>query len=301
MAEVQKMRRRPATIEKRKRWSARSQRSFLQQRELETQGEKCQWLIRFTKEKIAKLEQGKERQLKGSLGDDQWSAIALESTLRGLEDENRNLAAYEERLTLLRSETAKLVGSTRSQARKRAKAQDSLALLVRGRLEKDGLVERAIERLRALLQERAKLTAKIAQGAAAIDLTIDPGRGLDARRFDELLELLPVGMAVASARWARWFLGEEKGGRPDVVSADYLVVPETLASPGFYRRGDKITVSQEQVRSLPGGEHPAANAKLAEERATSTAPTDGNPEAALTEDYGDLLARMTAGTTSPGT
>jgi hypothetical protein len=93
--------------------------------------------------------------------------------------------------------------------------------------------------------------------ANTIELARD---GLDAERLDGLLVSLPAEVYSASERWADWCLGREKDAKTYVVTDDFLAIPETLASAGVYRFGDRVELSADQARDLLREDRPNRSA-----------------------------------------
>ena len=90
--------------------------------------------------------------------------------------------------------------------------------------------------------------------AKAIDLSHD---GLDAERFDNLLASLPAELYPASERWTARFLGQPQDAKAYIVRDGRLVLQESVASCGLYRRGDKIELDEDQGHDLMRQDRPA--------------------------------------------
>jgi hypothetical protein len=236
-------------------YSLRSQRSLLREVELSADLRKCEGLVGYTERRIAELEEDKARQLKGSLSHDGMDRLVLARTLEQLESENRIVIPYREQRDQIQAEIDKL-GASPAQAAERAERHRYLAKLAADRVQKDQLVEGALNGLRRLLKERGELTGKMLKGAEAADFTVDDD-GLDARRFDELLAALPGELALSSEHWLEWFLGKGESLKTYVVRDKSLTVPETLANPGVVHFGDRIELRQDQARELLRNDRPA--------------------------------------------
>jgi hypothetical protein len=240
-----------------KEFSARSQRTLREEQKLRAQLARCESEIARHEREIHKLEESKQRQLKASVegGYAQW----LGRTLEELEDRKRQVAAFREQQTLLRSEIARLA-PTPASAIERAERQNRLLQLAEERLKKDELADGALRALRHLLEERAQLTAKMLKAAEAADLTIGEDR-LDSVRCEQLLAYLPEELLPGSERWHAWFIGKQEDAKPYVVVVDELVLPESLAHAGFYHFGDKLELADSEASELLSGICPLGKAR----------------------------------------
>jgi hypothetical protein len=180
------------------RYSLRSQRTVLEEDRLRGNLEKIDGLMRFTEKKIGELEKDKAHTLRG-IPDENVNQTFLSFTLHALEDNRRKLAAYKEERASAEKIIAE-VAPTPAQATERAERQNYLANLTGERMQKDRLIEGALNAFRRLLKERAELTAKMTKAAEAADFTVGDD-GLDGRRFDELVLSLPEGLVARSERW----------------------------------------------------------------------------------------------------
>jgi len=260
-------------------YSSRSQRSLLEEDRLRGNLEKIDGLIRHTERKIADLEKDKARTL-AQIPTGKVNQTFLSFTLEALEDNGRKLAAYKEERASAEKVIANLAPSP-AQAAERAERQNYLANLAAERLQKDRLVEGALNGFRRLLKERAELTAKMLKAAEAVDFTVGDD-GLDGRRFDDLLGLLPGQLAASSERWAQWVLAKGESLKSYIVRDEVLTIPETLAHHGVLRFGDRVDLNEDQVRDLLRKDRPAR---------TQTAPWRHLPPSIMTvEDYGEVLA-----------
>ena len=231
-------------------FSPRSQRSLIYEKGLRDKLAKCDAHIGSLERKIREGEESKARQLKCVVEGRTRNAHVLPLRLRALEDFNLEVAAFREQRTQIQSEIAALA-PTPASAAERAERQRHLARIAAERLEKDRLAEGALKGLRRLLEERAQLTAKMAEAAQAADFTASDDN-LDARRFEELLASLPGGLAAESECWLAWFTGKEEGLKPYAVVVDQAgsLEPESLASAGFYIFGEMVRLTDQEASKL---------------------------------------------------
>lgn len=232
-------------------WSTRSRHSFEEQHTLQQEIAHLDLSVRNVEKNISELEKMKARKLK------MRNRPFFADTLRELEDENRVLAAYKKQRAEFQSASDKL-GQVDARALKaRQEQQARFAALISERLERDRKAEILLQNLQAVLAERAEVTAKMAECAAALDLTIDSDADtVDTRRFDELRSALPAELAVSSERWAGWFTGTS-GLKPYIVRDARLVVRETLKSAGVYYFGETVELTDEEARELLREDRPA--------------------------------------------
>ena len=231
-------------------FSPRSQRVLIFEKGLRAKLAKCEARIGYLERKIREGEQTKTRQMKCVVEGKTQNTQYLGDMLRALEDSNREVSAFREQRTQIQSEIAALA-PTPASAAERSERQRYLARLAAERLEKDRLAEGALKGLRRLLEERAQLTAKMADAAQAADFMIADDN-LDAQRFDELLASLPEGVAAESERWLAWFTGKEEGLKSYAVVVDQAerLEPETLACAGFHGFGETVQLTDREASQL---------------------------------------------------
>ena len=127
-----------------------------------------------------------------------------------------------------------------AQAAQRAKQQGELAALVMERFTKDAAIDAALQKFRKALQERAALTAQMVELAGRLEFAATAD--FDAGRFAALLDSLPAELSRKSHAWVNWFLradGYEKEFRT-LSAVRAVVLAETLACPGVFRRGECV-------------------------------------------------------------
>jgi hypothetical protein len=232
-----------------KSWSTRSQQSWLKQRDLEGNLEKCKGLIRSCESDIAQSEKASELQVNQVITGSGPSRLTLGEKLAELEGNKRKLVAFKDRAASLQREIHALTHPRPSLLAQRRKQQTLLAGLAAERLVKDRLADRALQSLRSLLEERARLSATMQEVARTIEFTGEPD-GFDEQRFEALLNSLPSGLAAESEKWISWFLGEERTEESYTVTRKVLLFPETLASAHFYRYGDRLELTEAQAGKL---------------------------------------------------
>jgi hypothetical protein len=86
--------------------------------------------------------------------------------------------------------------------------------------------------------------------AGAIDFTATESDGFDQARFRELRDSLPSHLSALSELWVRWFLGQGGGTESYRVNHKIFSIPETLAKPHVYRRGESVDLTEGQVTDL---------------------------------------------------
>ena len=178
---------------KAKQWSARSQRSYLEEHRLRQELLNCESGIASSEQKVKELEKMKAQQLNRTFANSVgYSIAALPSTVAALEDEKRCLSAFQEHRASLQSQIHDHVEVTPSEEEARTAQQERFAAMAAERLERDRKIDSAVAALRAMLQERAKLSARMAEACSAIELDFND---YVSERFDSLLACLPDGLA----------------------------------------------------------------------------------------------------------
>jgi len=245
---------------KAKQWSARSQRSYLEEHRLRQELANCESGIAASERKVEELEKLKAAQLNRTFAESPGYSIAhLPSTVAALEDEKRCLSAFQEHRASHLSQIHDHVEVTPTEEEARTAQQERVAAMVAERLERDRKIDSAVAALKTMLQERAKLSARMAEACSAIELDFND---YVSERFDSLLASLPDGLAEASEAWKARQFGERVRAKPYIVRDDCLVVPETLAHSGVYRFGETILLTDAEAGELLRVDRPdpAANA-----------------------------------------
>ncbi len=233
-------------------WSPRSQKSMLRQLELEAKLAKCRDQIAFSEKKIAQEKETAASQTAVTAdGGSHNVRLAMSRTLAGIEERERELAAFREWEKSLQAQIRALAPSS-AEAATRARSQGEMAALVMKRFGGDAAIDVALGKLRTALQERAKLSAEIVKLAG--DLEFAATADFDEGRFAALLNSLPADVAARSHDWVNWFFGQESAREPHAVGAKPLVMAETLASAGVFRPGETAMLTKAQIAKLPPDE-----------------------------------------------
>jgi len=238
--------------ESRSIWSPRSQKSVLRELALETALQKCRDQITFCERRITEQKDVAKQQTQ-TVTEGASFAIrqALSHTLEDIESRERELAAFREREKTLQAEISALTPSAHD-ADLRALDQASLATLVIERFSKDAAIDRLLQKVRRLLQERADMTGEMAKLATRLEFA--ESADFDGRRFAALLDSIPAELAGQSHDWVEEFLGQSSGKEPCVIGKSVAVLPETLASAGVFRPGETVYMTKAQIAQLPTDE-----------------------------------------------
>ena len=156
---------------------------------------------------------------------------------------NQELKALRDTEETLEESIAELDGQVEAERAvppNRGKIQGQLTALFESRLEQDGKIQEVVNQLRAVLSERAKLTARMAALAEQLEFAED----LDQQRFDELAAALPATLLVESERRTAALLGIPGDDFVPAVAREHLVLPqETLRHAGIVEPGEKFLLS----------------------------------------------------------
>jgi hypothetical protein len=220
-----------------KAFSRRSQASFTAQQRLEKELYNLTAWIRVADENVSKLSASVGR-LKQGVAEGHISAQRLGEAVRELDDEKRRLAIFNEQAASVRERITKLELPSRADAAKRLKEQQALAGIAAERLEVDREISAVVEQLRASLEQRAALSARMREHANA--LGFDAGADFDTRRFDALRESLPPDLVEKSLEWATSFSGGKPKGSLRCAVLKSFVTTETLGHSGCCSVGDEV-------------------------------------------------------------
>jgi phage host-nuclease inhibitor protein Gam len=227
-------------------FSPRSQRSLAEQLKLEDQVKRLESKMRGAQRNIDELEKSRAAHLR--LTAEGKSGFAFfERLVSDLQEKVLALAEYKKHRDALQLKAHELAKVGPAKAAERKKKQTRLAEAAGERLEKDRLIEAAVKELHRLLRERAQLTGLMSDTATALEFTVDGPDGLDEQRFSALRDSLPNEVAPMSEQWFAWFLGNQENLKVYVVRDECLILPETLANAGFYRRGEKVMLTDKQA------------------------------------------------------
>jgi hypothetical protein len=229
--------------------NARSQASFIEQTRLRDKLSCVESLIQSTQRKIAEFEENRKWMLRQNAGKDagKWDRGIANATAM-LRDQREILSIYQEQRDQLNAEVAAL-DPTPKQIAERAKQQSRLMQIAGERLEKDREADSLVAQLRTLLAARGELTAAMTEIAEDLEFRIGES-GLDARRFERLLDSLPEELAATSERWNAWFFGKQESVTRYIVRDERLILPETLAHHGVLHCGDEVFLTDEEAREL---------------------------------------------------
>ena len=232
-------------LERRKGYTARSQRSWREQLGLEREMERTKELIGYCKKKAAELEQEVKSLAQAAVNGHQMHQTRIADVTREKDDKERELAAFEVHLDSLRSRIRSLKYPTSARAaRARLAHQVQFGRYASERLAIDRKTGPMLLALEGLLKRRQELSAAMLKEGEAIDLQAT-AEALDTARFDDLRASIPQNSLAESECWAKWFAGEAEAGS-NKRAADGML-QETLASCG-YGRGDRVSRRQERKR-----------------------------------------------------
>lgn len=236
-----------------KAWNPISQNQRRRQIELKAELSSCSGQVRRLGEKASALHAEAEQYVSSSLASGFSSTGIRQGIAREkLEEEaivQRELDLYRETQAGIEAEIEELEEEISSQAAKRVEGQNRVATLAGTRLDKDTLIQSAIEGLRKLLNERAELTQNISAAAREIDLKVGHA-GYDHLRSQALLDSLPTEWANASQQWVDWLLGKEQGDCTYVVRDEIVLLPETLTNHGVSLPGEQVRLSEAEARNV---------------------------------------------------
>jgi hypothetical protein len=237
------------------KWAARSQRSLIHEDRLREDLERCVGFIQHFGKLVEDFRSQVEYQTTMSIRGDGMADLHLSDRLAGLEDKERQLRAYESQKTAMEARLHRLSHPTPAEMAARGAHQETLATLAFERRNIDDSIGCAVAALDGLLEKRAGLTAKMIELANTLDLTMEDG--LDQARFDELRRTLPSDVAAKSSKWFLSFVGKSKGKKPYIVRPKKLLLPETLASAGYFKSGDMVFLTKEEAATCGRAVAPA--------------------------------------------
>lgn len=264
-----------------KQWSARSQPSYLEEQRLRKQLSNCGSGIAASERKVKELERVKEKQLNRKFGQQEdFSIQGLSLTVEELEGERRCLSAFQEHRASLEAQIAELVNLDPARLEARTEQQSRFVAMATERLALDRKIDGAVAALRAMLQERAKLTGRMAEACSPIELDFNDS---ETGRFEALAAALPDSLAEGSETWTARQLGQSRRTKPYIVRDDCLVVPETLAHSGVYFFGETIPLTDAEAAELLRVDRPDATVWEPWRRITPSVSTLEAHEAATAE------------------
>lgn len=231
------------------KWSARSQRDSLEIIRCRSHIGRIDVWINILREDINKLESRKPHYVSQVAAGQGQSDMILKGLLEELGKQRERLQVYEDSKKELQAKIKALEEPTEGQKRERREHQSKIARLAELRGKLDQQVAAGIESLRKLLNERAELTSSMRQECEATSFTL-VGDHLDEGRFQELAKHLPSGIEEHSHGWLNWFFGKWRGDAVCTVTAETASVPETLASPNVFLKGEKVVIPQDALPSV---------------------------------------------------
>ncbi len=230
------------------KWSERSQASCQREAEIQKRLDNCSARIRNDQRLLKAAEENLERLTRSAiLGSNEFSAM-IPSAAREIEDRKLRIAIFERERVKIQAEIDAVRTVSPAEAKERRDNQTALAMLATERLEVDRALADTFAAALALLQERAGMTNRMLALCRKIDFTL-AFDGLDSDRFDAVAASLPSDLIAKSEQWVRWLTGVEQG-EAYVVADETLVLPETLASANFYRHGDRVSLTLEQLMDV---------------------------------------------------
>lgn len=250
------------------KWSERSQASLIAEHRLRSEQENLRMRLAHAAHAITALE--KECADLAGVCARQGPILRgrLSDKLHDLEVEKRLNAAYQARMDEAAAELKKLTDPSEEERQARREVQTKLASKARERFSIDQRISEAVETVRQLLTERGEISGEMCELARAIDLKIS-GDSFDLGRFRELSSSLPRRVVNAeSERWLKWFLGESTRTTGRRVDEETRVLPESLATANFYKRGDTVPLEAEEEKPLP------VTAQTAEQPASALAESE---------------------------
>lgn len=239
-----------------KSFSARSQRSLVEQLELTAALERCEAMARITKEHLRQDERLVEFQTNIVVTGIGTPDCHLPDQLARTENRRKQLQAFEDHGAALQSKITSLRELIEAQTAERRERQFRLARLANLRLKIVREIDARLEGLRSLLGEYSELTCDMRQEADGIQLTC-PDDYFDEARFVALKAVLPADLAKRSGEWVHWFFGAPPEGTGWVVNAKIVTLPETLAAANVFVKGQRIVLTEDKVKSLGKAVGPA--------------------------------------------
>lgn len=251
-AQSRKREARASTTNPIERFSERSQASMIEEYRKKQQLARLQASIAVSERKARKFDEQATQYARVAAVQGPILRNSLADTLVNLESEKRLLAAYKEEAARLEAQVNELAHPAPSDLAARRQNQTLLRVLAQERLEVDRRLGSTLEGVKALLFERRTLSKKMGDIASFINLSVGHD-GFDIGRFEALRDALPERMTENSEAWIAWFLGETLQTTTEyTVTDETLTLPETLASPNFFRRGERVELTVDQAeRAFP--------------------------------------------------
>ncbi|MGH9378172.1 MAG: hypothetical protein ACRD1I_05175 [Terriglobia bacterium] len=177
----------------------------------------------------------------------------FDELLRNIEREVRLSAVCKEQLATAEAQVELFLAEEERGLPERRAQQEDAARLAREIITKDSQIERSINELRQLLEERGQLSATI--GGVCRDLGFR--ESADWQRLEAILKVLPPSVVLESCSWAARLLGSSEGLVPFFVISKRFEVPETLAHAGIYTFGQTVDLPVGEAQPYLQSEPPA--------------------------------------------
>jgi hypothetical protein len=228
--------------------SARSQRSWVEEKLLRDKIERLEAGITQAEGQIVNLETRKAELVKlRGFGSPHANDEELGQKIAEIANTRGAVEAYKAECAEIQLQIGQAL-PTAAQAQTRVSQQQEFTKLADARLELDRKIDKVFAGLRTIIGGRKELSAQMAKCASDLDLTF-PDDGLDAG-LGELLGLLPQDVSGTSRTFCDWFLGRGEESTPYVVIDESLEVRETLLDFGIYHFGERILLRPEEAAPL---------------------------------------------------
>lgn len=230
-------------------FSARSQANYQRENLLRKQLQAIQEVLSRC-QRVADYEQAQVDQLtKNTVSGEGWARAMIPEHLAEIQKAKAQIEVFAPQREKIRAEIEALVKPNPTEEKERAENQKAVATLALERLECDRALADLIESVRLMLEKRVEMTNRIWELAQKVDLQID-ARGLDERTLTALKTAVGCDVAGQGSKWVDRLFGENRKTQPYTVLDERIVLPETLASAGVYKRGDQVDLTSEEVAEI---------------------------------------------------
>jgi hypothetical protein len=232
-------------------WTQRSKRVEKKAFELGQKVARLRNLIHHEETRLATAETNRKRQL-GLVETGQLIYQRnLQQSIAEIKDHQGQIAAYQGQIADYELQIEALKPPP-EQVAERTEVQNQLARIAQERLGRVAAIDRLARALGKALEGYQELTAQMRELGAKTDLEA-PGDYFDQERFDALQRALPGrALATESLRWSEWFLGVEADRQPCEIVRDTEEFRESLASAGFFVKGETPRLNAEQRQQALG-------------------------------------------------
>jgi hypothetical protein len=238
---------------KEKKWSVRSQSSFQREAVLQDQLDNLQRGLRHDQALLAEMKADLDRQVKSMVSGNANVGGQIGQSISRVNEQQGRIEVLDACRAKIQSQFDAVAKVGPEEAKIRSEKQTELAQLSLHRLEADRALARVIETARGLLGRRSKTSEQMLRLCREIDLTLGFD-GLDEDRFKALEASLPMDLEGKSQTWVDWFLGENRKTERYTVLDTTVVLTETLADAGVFRKGQQVDLTAEQVAEIQGTE-----------------------------------------------